>query len=339
VGHDDDTVPGRGEFPNGPGVACEPPVVLDDAVLDRGVEIQPDEDAVSGPDVVERLEHDLRPSDGGTSISNGRFPLGVARATEFLRSSHLAKRTVSRGDDSPRCRAIRILHVDDDPAFGRLTVEFLEREDDRFQVETESSATAALDRLLDGADGIDCVISDYRMAEMNGIEFLRAFRDAAPNAAVPFVLLTERGSEEVAAEALNAGASSYVQKGTAETYDYLAERVRCDVESARVRRDSDRFGTLVRALDDGFYVADDGSGLTAGDRGRLSEPGYTAAEDGIGYGLAIVAEIAGAHGWEVDATTSRDGGARVEVGDGDRSVGGGIDDPDPDANGDPGARG
>jgi signal transduction histidine kinase len=36
-------------------------------------------------------------------------------------------------------------------------------------------------------------------------------------------------------------------------------------------------------------------------------------EDGTGFGLWIVREIARAHGWEGSMTESKDGGARVEV--------------------------
>jgi len=43
------------------------------------------------------------------------------------------------------------------------------------------------------------------------------------------------------------------------------------------------------------------------------EPGYTTAKDGTGFGLAIVAGIANAHGWQVAAVESEVGGARFEV--------------------------
>jgi signal transduction histidine kinase len=40
--------------------------------------------------------------------------------------------------------------------------------------------------------------------------------------------------------------------------------------------------------------------------------GVSTATDGTGYGLAIVAEIAEAHGWEIRLTESDAGGARFE---------------------------
>lgn len=44
----------------------------------------------------------------------------------------------------------------------------------------------------------------------------------------------------------------------------------------------------------------------------MFEPGYTSIESGTGFGLTIVADIAGAHGWDVHVTESDDGGARFE---------------------------
>jgi len=64
----------------------------------------------------------------------------------------------------------------------------------------------------------------------------------------------------------------------------------------------------------GFYVADDGPGVPAGERDEVFEPGHTTDDDGTGFGLAIVAEIAEAHGWTVRVTDSESGGARFEIG-------------------------
>lgn len=71
----------------------------------------------------------------------------------------------------------------------------------------------------------------------------------------------------------------------------------------------------VGALDSapGFYVADDGPGIPAPNRDQVFESGFTTDEDGTGFGLAIVKEIAEAHGWTIGVTASDAGGARFEV--------------------------
>ncbi|ELZ25084.1 multi-sensor signal transduction histidine kinase [Halosimplex carlsbadense 2-9-1] len=63
---------------------------------------------------------------------------------------------------------------------------------------------------------------------------------------------------------------------------------------------------------DCVVVEDDGRGIPVADRGDVFESGYSTATDGTGYGLAIVRQVARAHGWATAVTESDDGGARFE---------------------------
>jgi signal transduction histidine kinase len=67
------------------------------------------------------------------------------------------------------------------------------------------------------------------------------------------------------------------------------------------------------ADDSGFFVADDGVGISESERDEVFESGYTTNEDGTGFGLAIVTDIADAHEWDVEVTGSESGGARFEI--------------------------
>nr|WP_252718750.1 response regulator [Haloarcula sp. CBA1122] len=71
-----------------------------------------------------------------------------------------------------------------------------------------NSATEALER-LDGG-GFDCVVSDYEMPEMDGLELLEEIRETNPS--IPFILLTGRGDEETASAAIAAGVADYLLK-------------------------------------------------------------------------------------------------------------------------------
>jgi PAS domain S-box-containing protein len=73
----------------------------------------------------------------------------------------------------------------------------------------------------------------------------------------------------------------------------------------------------VGTLDDGsgFFVADDGEGISEDEREDVWEPGHSSDPQGTGFGLSIVKEIAEAHGWSVEITESRTGGARFEFRD------------------------
>jgi PAS domain S-box-containing protein len=66
-------------------------------------------------------------------------------------------------------------------------------------------------------------------------------------------------------------------------------------------------------MTDGFYVADDGPGVSVGQRDDVFDAGYSTADDGTGLGLNIAQEIAGAHGWEICVKDSKSGGARFEI--------------------------
>ena len=126
-----------------------------------------------------------------------------------------------------------VLHVDDDPAITELTAEFLEREKDHFDVETAIDAEEALGMLADQPP--DCVVSDYDMPGTDGIEFLHEVRERYPG--LPFILHTGKGSEEIAAEAISAGVTDYIQKqGGSERYLLLAARIENAVSRYRAEK-------------------------------------------------------------------------------------------------------
>jgi signal transduction histidine kinase len=68
----------------------------------------------------------------------------------------------------------------------------------------------------------------------------------------------------------------------------------------------------VGSFSDGFFIADDGAGIPPDERTAVLESGYSSTAGGSGFGLAIVARIAEAHGWDVQITESEQGGARFE---------------------------
>ncbi|MBP1921095.1 PAS domain S-box-containing protein [Halorubrum alkaliphilum] len=128
---------------------------------------------------------------------------------------------------------IRVLHVDDDGAFADLVATYLERLDDAFSVRSETAARDALETL--GSGSFDCIVSDYDMPGMTGLELLDAVR--SNDIDVPFVLFTGKGSEEIASDAIAAGATDYIQKeGGTDQYTVLANRVRNAVDQYRSKR-------------------------------------------------------------------------------------------------------
>lgn len=68
----------------------------------------------------------------------------------------------------------------------------------------------------------------------------------------------------------------------------------------------------VGALEDGFYVTDDGPGLSEAARADVLAVGQTSSATGTGIGLASVTDIVDAHGWDLSIPADASG-ARFEI--------------------------
>jgi PAS domain S-box-containing protein len=137
---------------------------------------------------------------------------------------------VALGQDAD---SVRVLHVDDNPEITDVTAISLQRVNEDFVVETETTVVAALDRLAN--EEIDCVVSDYDMPNTDGLEFLDIVRERYPD--LPFILFTGKGSEEIASEAIAADVTDYMQKGVrSDQYEVLANRIENAVDRYRTQQ-------------------------------------------------------------------------------------------------------
>ncbi len=97
----------------------------------------------------------------------------------------------------------------------------------------------------------DIVISDYTMPIFSGLEALAVAQEMCPD--TPFIIISGNVGEDVAVEALRAGANDYLLKGNLRRLNSAVERELRDADSRRARRriedalrDSElRFRTLV----------------------------------------------------------------------------------------------
>ncbi|ELY55999.1 pas domain s-box [Natronococcus amylolyticus DSM 10524] len=118
---------------------------------------------------------------------------------------------------------IEVLLVDDEPGLPETIGAYIERENDDIVVTTAASTLEAVSTLEETS--FDCVVSDYQMPAISGLDFLKAVREK--DTPLPFIVFTAKGSERVASEAIASGVTDYVQKEpTSEQFDVLVERIR-----------------------------------------------------------------------------------------------------------------
>jgi PAS domain S-box-containing protein len=163
---------------------------------------------------------------------------------------------------------IHVLCVDDDPNVCELEATVLERTDERFHVTTAGSGREGLAVLDDDGANIDCIVSDYDMPEMDGLEFLDAARDREPT--IPFLLVTGTDPSDIARDAIEAGVTDYLQKGYGTVqYEVLAHRIEQAVEKRRAERARaaadrrlDQYRTLVENAADPMFLLDETGSVT-----------------------------------------------------------------------------
>jgi CheY-like chemotaxis protein/anti-sigma regulatory factor (Ser/Thr protein kinase) len=143
-----------------------------------------------------------------------------------------------------------VLVVDDLAAHRELAAGLLCRKPG-YEAIFAANGAEALAKLADTQ--ADIVLTDMLMPEMNGVELLRAVRRDYPH--VPVVLMTASGSEDMAVEALQEGAASYVPKsGLARR---LVETVTRVLAAAREERTYSEIGKRLTLQELTFVVEND----------------------------------------------------------------------------------
>ncbi|SEW23961.1 bacterio-opsin activator domain-containing protein [Natrinema salifodinae] len=146
-------------------------------------------------------------------------------------------------------QSIIVLVVDNEPGVADLAGEMLERERDSIVAVSATDGREALS--VHERRDVDCIVSDYEMPEMTGLELLEQVREDDPD--LPFILFTGRGSEEIASEAIAAGVTQYLQKGSGkEQYALLANQITNAVTQYRteseLRESERRYERILTAL-------------------------------------------------------------------------------------------
>src|SRR5215510_16580274 len=108
--------------------------------------------------------------------------------------------------------SLTILIVDDSPEDRAVCSRFLRR---------HPAAAYTCIEAVTGIEGLalyhsarpDCLVLDFSLPDMDGLQFLVAMQAASYPQRCPVVLLTGQGSEQIAVQALHCGAHDYLVKG------------------------------------------------------------------------------------------------------------------------------
>ncbi|WP_247731088.1 PAS domain S-box protein [Halovivax limisalsi] len=128
-------------------------------------------------------------------------------------------------------------------------------ETDDLHVERPADPEAAVDAVRADPDGVDCVVTEYDLPGVTGIELLERVRAIEPG--LPVVLVAADGSEAVASEAISAGVDDYVPKrGTAEGARTLRSSVENAIDRRRAERERERHLTAIETAAEGISILD-----------------------------------------------------------------------------------
>jgi len=181
---------------------------------------------------------------------------------------------------------LRLLLVDDEREIGEFIKLRLMREAPHFSVEFVQSAAGCLEYIK--TSEVDCILSDYQMPGMDGMELLHTIRGQGIN--IPFIFVTGQGNEQVAADAFRAGADDYFTKeiGFAHfmrivnSVEQAVKRRKVEAEHRKALESlvesEKRFRRLVEYAADAFFLHDREGRLRDVNRAACESLGYSREE-------------------------------------------------------------
>ncbi|MDB6173144.1 MAG: putative sensor protein [Chthoniobacteraceae bacterium] len=245
--------------------------------------------------VLQRLQINERHAGGKfvklAGIANGREPRGVRSLQSFYKRNvpefrdGVSSKTVALVDMAPLSEApqafIRVLLIEDNPGDVFLLSEMLRDAPIRFEIESVSRLSEALDRLDRG--GIDVVLSDLSLPDSQGIGTFH--RLLVHPARVPIVVLSGLDDESLALQTVEEGAQDYLVKGQLDQ-PLLVRSIRYAIKRADSERCLEQERALLRNvidnLPDSIYVKDLEGRYLLDNQAHMRQIGAKSLEEVIG---------------------------------------------------------
>jgi two-component system response regulator RpfG len=116
----------------------------------------------------------------------------------------------------------KVVVIDDDAITRMIIREVVLSISEDINVTDFADATSALDWTQQNS--ADLVLTDYKMPNMNGLEFLKLFKEHEDNHDTPVIFISSEGDRSVRHSALSSGAIDFLGKPV----DHLECKVRCE---------------------------------------------------------------------------------------------------------------
>ncbi|MCS6971231.1 MAG: response regulator [Planctomycetota bacterium] len=103
-----------------------------------------------------------------------------------------------------------VLVVDDSAMMRKIVIKNLKDCGFDVQIVEAGDGKEGLEKF--SAGGIDLVLTDWNMPNMDGVTMVREIRKLDPEKKIPIIMITTEGSADKVKEAVLAGASNYLAK-------------------------------------------------------------------------------------------------------------------------------
>jgi len=157
-------------------------------------------------------------------------------------------------------------------------------EDAGYRVNSVTDGLAALDFIRNHS--VDLVVTDLNMPEMNGLDLVTAAKEMAPD--VPIILTTIEGDAEIAVQALQLGAATYISKNHLE--QNMLDTIERVLAVAAVTRDSHGIINFVTGNEVEYELLNDSAlvpALIGKVQNQISEMGLCDASELMQLGTAL----------------------------------------------------
>lgn len=187
---------------------------------------------------------------------------------------------------------VNILIIDDTPEDVATYRRYLSRlKEHSYKIQEAASGATAFERCRELRP--DCILLDYRLPDIDGIDILRRLTEECKGNPIPVVMLTASGDVRTVVEAMKHGAQDYLIKGQTSP-EHLALAIDNAIEKVALRNELERqrkwLRTTLASIGDGVIACDTAGEVTFMNEVAENLTGWR-QEDALGRSLTEIFDI------------------------------------------------